>query len=256
MMNQPKRIFIVGLPGAGKGLFAKLLAEKLGWQFVDADLGIEYHVGRTLNEIFSAEGLKEFYQCQKEILTALQAKEHIVAATDASIVCNEGIRQLLSAEFVVFLQVSTAVQIGRVSRNPMPLLTTDLQTFFDTLHLERDQLFENLANISLDTNDNALEEHVFNALKHVTENKTEKNPPIFLNEKDLVLFHKSSHIPTRLSAQQAVCLRLLAQGKSSKEIARDMHISYRTVEGTLAKTMELLGCASSKELIVLYHDKP
>lgn len=101
-----------------------------------------------------------------------------------------------------------------------------------------------------------MEEHVFNTLKCVAENETEQAKPVSLNEKDMVLFHKSSHLPMRLTGQQAVCVRLLAQGKSSKEIARDINISYRTVEGTLAKTMELLGCSSSKELIVLYHDKP
>lgn len=128
-MNQPKRIFIVGLPGAGKGLFAKLLAEKLGWEFIDADLGIEYHIGRTLHEIFGAEGQKNFYQCQKEVLMGLRAKENIVATTDASIIDDEAIQELLSSEFVVFLQVSTDVQLGRISRNPLPLLTTDLKTF-------------------------------------------------------------------------------------------------------------------------------
>ncbi|MCW8397964.1 LuxR C-terminal-related transcriptional regulator [Legionella sp. PATHC038] len=255
-MNQPKRIFIVGLPGAGKGLFAKLLAEKLGWEFIDADLGIEYHVGRTLHEIFGVEGQKNFYQCQKEVLMGLRAKEHIVATTDASIIDDEAIQELLSSELVVFLQVSTDVQLGRISRNPLPLLTTDLKTFFDSLHSKRDHLFEKVASISLDTDDNALEEHVLHTLKCVAESNTEQAKPVSLNEKDMVLFHKSTHLPIRLSEQQAVCLRLLALGKSSKEIAREMNISYRTVEGTLAKTMELLGCSSSKELIVLYHDKP
>jgi len=51
-------------------------------------------------------------------------------------------------------------------------------------------------------------------------------------------------------------VKLLAQGKSSKEIARMMNISYRTVEGYLAQAMEQLGCVSSKELIALYHHKP
>jgi shikimate kinase len=60
----------------------------------------------------------------------------------------------------------------------------------------------------------------------------------------------------QLSPQQALCLKNLAQGKSAKEIARELHISFRTVEGTLAKLMELLGCASSKALIALYHDRP
>lgn len=121
-MNQQKRIFIIGLPGAGKGLFAKLLAEKLDWQFLDADLGIEYHFGRTLDEILGKKGQEDFHQSQLNVLIALQSKEHIVIATDASIVCSQKIRQLLSSEFVVFLQVSTSVQLVRISRNPAPLL--------------------------------------------------------------------------------------------------------------------------------------
>ncbi len=255
-MSHYKRIFIIGLPGAGKGIFAKLLAEKLGWQFIDADLGIEYHLGRTLNEIFGAKGQKDFYQCQYDLLSALKIKENIVVATEASIICDEAIRQLFASEFVVFLQVSTEVQIGRIARNPSPLLSPDLKTFFNTLHAERDGLFERVASISLDTDDNALEKHVLSAFECVAADKTGDSKPVNLNEKDRVLFHKVSHLPIHLSEQQAVSLRLLAQGKSSKEIAREMSISYRTVEGTLAKTMELLGCSSSKELIVLYHDTP
>ncbi|KTD61004.1 shikimate kinase [Legionella santicrucis] len=256
-MNQHTRIFIIGLPGAGKGLFGKLLAEKLGWQFIDADLGMEYHVGRSLDEVLGKKGQEDFYRCQLEILTALQSKEHIVVATDASIVCSENIRQFLSTEFVVFLQVSTTVQLMRISRNPAPLLpNTDLKTFFDKLHAQRDNLFENVATVMLDTDDNALEHHLLKVFEQIAESKKPANQTIKLNEKDLVLFHKLTHIPVYLTEQQAVCLRLLAQGKSSKEIARDISISYRTVEGMLSKTMELLGCTSSKELIVLYHNKP
>lgn len=73
--------------------------------------------------------------------------------------------------------------------------------------------------------------------------------------KDLTFFHKIMHTPVQLGAQQALSLKYLAQGLSAKEIAREMNLSFRTVEGTLAKVMELLGCTSSKELIALYHSK-
>lgn len=256
-MNSHKRIFIIGLPGVGKALFGKLLAEKLGWQFIDADLGMEYHVCHILDEIFGKEGQEEFYRCQLEILTALQSREHIVVATDASIVCSEGIRELLSSEFVVFLQASTSVQLVRIARNPAPLLPeTDLKTFFDKLHAQRDPLFESTATVSVDTDDNAVEQHLLRVFNLMADSKKPDSQSVQLNEKDLVLFHKLTHLPVYLTGQQAVCLRLLAQGKSSKEIAREINISYRTVEGTLSKTMELLGCVSSKELIVLYHDMP
>ena len=88
-MNKYKRIFIIGHPGAGKALLAKTLAEKLGWQFIDADLGLESRVGRTISEILGQESEAPFYHCESEILAHQLKQENIVVTTDASIVLNE-----------------------------------------------------------------------------------------------------------------------------------------------------------------------
>ncbi|WP_255411089.1 LuxR C-terminal-related transcriptional regulator [Legionella sp. km772] len=77
-----------------------------------------------------------------------------------------------------------------------------------------------------------------------------------LEDRDSVLFHKLRHTPVRLSEQQASYLKLLSQGKTAKEIAREMKVSYRTVEGMIAIMIDSLGCSSSKELIALYHAQP
>lgn len=244
-----KRIFIVGHPGAGKALVAKTLAEKLGWKFIDSDLGLEFHIGRTLKEIIGDQGEEAFYHCQSEILVNQLQNENIVVTTDASIVCNEKTRQLLSTEFVVYLQVSTRVQIERNSCQPAPLLLmADTKTFLDKLHHERDSLYEQVADLTINSDDNALEEHVLRIIKAVSEDKEIDGMlnQLKLDEKDLIFFHKKTHIATRLSDQQALCLKLLAQGKTSKEIAQEINISYRTVEGHIANAMELLGCSSSK----------
>lgn len=257
-MNQPKhnRIFIIGHPGAGKALLAKTLAEKLGWKFIDADLGLEFRIGRTVKEILE-RGEDKFYLCQAEILTEQLKKEDIVVTTDASIICNEKLQQLLSNEFVVYLQVSTSVQMERTSRNPAPLLVTDTKVFLDRLHHERDNLYTELADVTINSDDSALEEHVSRIITIISPNQSFQftNQQVQLNERDLILFHKKTHTPTRISDQQATCIKLLAQGKSSKEIAKEMGISYRTVEGHIANVIELLGCSSSKELISLYFDK-
>lgn len=117
-MNQPQRIFIVGHPGAGKALLAKTVAQELGWRYVDADLGLEFHIGRSLNKIVGEQGQQAFYDCQFDLLTTLCAQEQIVVTTDGSVVCSEKNRQLLGNEFTVFLEVSTPVQITRTSRSP------------------------------------------------------------------------------------------------------------------------------------------
>ena len=256
-MSHYKRIFITGHPGAGKALLAKKLAEQLGWQFIDADLGLEFNIGRGLNEILGT-GLDAYYDCQSEILATQLNKENIVVATDGTIVCSEKNRQLLSSEFVVYLNVSTRVQMERTARNPAPLLPVrDVKTFLNALHTERDHLYEKMSRLTINGDDSALEKHLLDIIKEFTEAKDvdEVSVKLTLDNKDLTLFHKKLHVPVHLSEQQAVCLKLLVQGKTSKVIAREMNISHRTVEGTLAKTMEQLGCSSSKELIALYYNE-
>lgn len=257
-MSQYKRIFIIGHPGAGKALLAKTVAEKLGWQFIDADLGLEFHIGRSLDEILGEQGQEAFYDCQSEILTSLLSQKNIVVAMDASIVCCKKNQQLLSSEFVVFLNVSTPVQVARTSRNFLPLLPViNLEEFLDKLHIERDNLYRKIAILTINSDDNMLETHVVQITQIILGNKDIKLAvKSTLDKKDLTILHKNLHIPVHLSEQQATCLKLLAQGKTSKEIARDINISYRTVEGNLAKIMGLLGCSSSKELIALYHSQP
>lgn len=66
------------------------------------------------------------------------------------------------------------------------------------------------------------------------------------------VIHKDSKIPVFLAKQQSICLSLLMQGKTAKKIAIDMNLSYRTVQHYLARIRHLLGCTSTRELIIVY----
>lgn len=249
---QFKRIFILGHPGAGKGVLGKAVASTLGWRFINADFGLEFHIGRQLTDVIGKEGEKLFHQCEAEVLASLIKQENIVVATDASIICDKANTDMLSREFTVNLQVSTDVQLARLIRNSAPLLlTTDVKAFLNQLHEQRDKLYEEFCKISIDGDDHALDEHVSIILEKIGINKNAL-PDILLDKKDFIIFHKTLHTPVHLTEQQAICLKLLSQGKTSKEIARDLNISYRTVEGYIAKMIEQLGCSSSKEMIALY----
>lgn len=54
-----------------------------------------------------------------------------------------------------------------------------------------------------------------------------------------------------LTDRQRDVLRLIALGKRMKEIAADLEISVRTVEGHKAQLMERLGCESTADLVRL-----
>ena len=151
-MTKPKRIFVVGHMGAGKALLSETLAKKLGWQYIDANPSLERYIGRSLNAIFGKEGEAAFHECEAEIISHYIGKEHVVVVMEESVIATEKNRKLLSSEFVVYLKVSTPVQIERMQGGRIPLLPiTDLKAFLDKQHLERDHLFEEVATLTIES---------------------------------------------------------------------------------------------------------
>src|SRR5215475_2156156 len=55
-----QRIILTGFMGAGKSTVGALLAEKLGWRFMDTDALIETRSGSTVAQIFAEKGEDEF----------------------------------------------------------------------------------------------------------------------------------------------------------------------------------------------------
>ncbi len=166
-MSQYKRIFIIGHSGAGKGVLAQGVAEKLGWKFLDADFSLAPSIGRTLGDIIGKNGEESFLHCLSEILSNQITKENIVVTTDDSIICNEKSRQLLSSEFTIYLKVSTPVQLERISHNRPLLPNADYKRFLGKLHEERDALYEKVARLTLDSDENDLKGHVNSVIEAI-----------------------------------------------------------------------------------------
>lgn len=259
-MNPCERIFIIGQQGAGKGLLAKSVAQSLGWQVVDADFGLETQIGRSLSDILGPQGSDAFYDCQLAILNALCTRKQVVIITDSTVVLSLRNRQLLRNEMTVFLDVSTRVQIERTSHNREPLLeVADLKEFFDCLHKERDSLYKEVATLTISSDDGKLPDHTLAIVDAAVVHEgslLQKKTTLILEKKDFTLYHKEFHTKIVLSEQQALYLKLLAKGKTAKEIARETQVSYRTVEGMIARLIEVSGCSSSKELIALFYEQP
>ncbi len=151
-MTKPKRIFIIGHMGAGKALLSEALAKKLGWQYIDANPSLERYIGRSLHEILGKQGEVAFHKCEAEIISHYIGKEHVVVLLEEAVIATEENRKLLSSEFVVYLKVSTPVQIERMKGGRTPLLPiVDLKAFLDKQHLERDSLFEEVATLTIES---------------------------------------------------------------------------------------------------------
>lgn len=165
MAYRYKRIFIVGHSGAGKGVLANALAEKLNWKYLDADFALGPSIGWPLNEILGDRGEENFFHCLGEILTHQKNLDNIIVTTDDSLVCSGKIRDMLANELVVYLKVSTPVQLKRIRHNRPLISSNGYEAFLNKLHVERDNLFAEVATITLNSDDNALDAHVDAVLK-------------------------------------------------------------------------------------------
>src|SRR4051794_15326813 len=88
-------IFLVGYRGSGKSTVARLLAGRLGWGWVDADHVLEGRAGRSIREVFAAEGEAGFRDRESAVLTDLCRLERHIIATGGGVVLRQANRDLL-----------------------------------------------------------------------------------------------------------------------------------------------------------------
>ena len=81
MCKQMENIVLVGMPGCGKSTIGKILAEKLGKIFVDADDEIAKKANMTISDIFATQGEEHFRKIETEVLAELGQKSNLVIAT-------------------------------------------------------------------------------------------------------------------------------------------------------------------------------
>jgi shikimate kinase len=116
-------IFLVGFMASGKTTVGRLLAERLDWLFVDLDKVIEDAAGRTVAEIFGAEGEAGFRQRETEALRQVVQRRKTVVATGGGAPCREeNIEAMLAAGRVFWLDVSAeeaVARAGKVSGRPL-----------------------------------------------------------------------------------------------------------------------------------------
>jgi shikimate kinase len=97
-------IFLIGPRGSGKTTVAALVAERLGWAWIDADCVLEQRAGKSIHEIFAAEGEACFRLREREILGELCGLERTVIATGGGAVLHpENRERMRSTGTVIWL---------------------------------------------------------------------------------------------------------------------------------------------------------
>ncbi len=119
------KIFLIGMPGAGKSTLGRALAEKLMMNFFDLDKEIEKREGMSVEEIFHDKGEVYFRAKEQQTLREITAKHHsFMMATGGGAPCfHQSIDFMLAEGRVLFLDISLPSLFARVQNSTdRPLL--------------------------------------------------------------------------------------------------------------------------------------
>jgi shikimate kinase len=137
---QGLNIYLIGMMGSGKSTIGPLLAEHLGYSFLDTDTTIEQLVGQSVTEIFQTVGETEFRQIETQVLAEVSAHLRLVVATGGGIAIEQENWNHLHQGLVIWLDPPVEILVERLQGDTTrPLLATaaDLQSKLATILAER-----------------------------------------------------------------------------------------------------------------------
>ncbi len=88
-------ITLIGYRATGKTTLAKLLAERLGWQWADADVLIEQLAGKSIAKIFAEDGEPTFRDLEARVIAEQCDRDDLVLASGGGAPMREESRQAM-----------------------------------------------------------------------------------------------------------------------------------------------------------------
>jgi XRE family aerobic/anaerobic benzoate catabolism transcriptional regulator len=139
-------IALIGLRGAGKSTLGKMLAKKIGWDFVELNKEIERQNGLSVAEVIALYGQEGFRRMEQAALGQLLArKELMVLATGGGIVSEPLTFDLiLSSFYTIWLKAEPEEHMARVrSQGDLRPMADDRSAMAElrTILLSREPLY-------------------------------------------------------------------------------------------------------------------
>lgn len=151
-------IILIGFRCTGKTVTGKLVAEQLGWEFIDADDYLEKKEGKDIWTIFEDGGEKAFRRIEESVIAELCRLRHkVIAAGGGAVLSRKNVKNMKKAGVVVLLEADTDTIYKRLrddkkTRSQRPRLT-DKDLYDEIIHLleYRKKYYDKAADHRIDT---------------------------------------------------------------------------------------------------------
>ncbi|MBW4646563.1 MAG: shikimate kinase [Goleter apudmare HA4340-LM2] len=123
---QGVNLYLIGIMGSGKTTVGRLLAQQLGYGFVDTDNIIVQAAGKSINQIFTNAGEAAFRQLESDVLAQVCAYTKLVIATGGGIVMQQENWSYLHHGLIVWLDAPVELLYNRLLEDTTRPLLQDV----------------------------------------------------------------------------------------------------------------------------------
>lgn len=158
---------LIGYRATGKTTLARLVAERLRWDWIDADVEIERRAGRSIAKIFAEQGEPAFRDIEAQVIADLCRRDRLVlAAGGGAPLRSESRRAMREAGLVVWLTARPETILARMTGDSTTTTRrpelTDKGPLAEIVHLleVRTPIYQESSHLQLDTEGKTLDELV------------------------------------------------------------------------------------------------
>lgn len=127
MMSLPSRIYLTGFMGSGKSTIGPILANVIGYDFIDLDAAIVEALGQAIPTYFAEAGEAAFREVEARIFNEISQREHIVVATGGgTLIQAHNLARAQATGLIIYLRLTLDQLVNRLKRSKnRPLLEDD-----------------------------------------------------------------------------------------------------------------------------------
>ena len=144
-----KNIILIGMPGAGKSTVGVVLAKRLGYAFVDADLEIQSREGKLLHEIIAERGVEGFWKVEESVGESMHVRRTVIATGGSAVYGEKAMTHYKQMGRVVYLSLPLEGIRERLGDLTERGVTLKEGQDLDGLYAERKPLYERYADITV-----------------------------------------------------------------------------------------------------------
>ena len=143
-------IILIGMPGCGKSTAGVVLAKRLGYDFLDADLLIQQREGRLLQQIIDNDGDHALLKAEEEALCSIDCDNTVIATGGSAVYSEKGMAHLKQKGTAIHISLPVEELYSRLGNLATRGVAGAANQTIEQIFVSRAPLYNKWADVTVD----------------------------------------------------------------------------------------------------------